>query len=514
MTIDAVPLFMRVGEGGILVPIGSDIVRAYPGAMGMGANATGGRDPAAVVYDVSLLTDTLPSGIPGEFRYAINQSGPRYITFSVTGYINLSAELEAFDPDFTIAGQTSPGGVCITGWPFKIRCSNFIMRYMRSRRGSHQGGTTEYEEEGECLYITNCQQGVVDKCSFSWGTDETVQVSSWSGRAQGITFSRSIISQGLEDPHREDEHGYAFNLSDKVSSGGAANPPEVSLYQNYFVMHNGRAPQLKGNVLVDYVNNVTYFGDSRSAPSILKGSDPPTNTKLPRANLIGNFYFPSPVDWNNDNAKWGFIWSNALVSSDPDIADRHTVYVLDNRGRARPTGTEEQWRVGSRNVGETPINPLYQKSTPWDMTVEGTYGGVPITAIDTSDALSQAESEAVALSIINNAGCSFKRDSHDTEMINALDLTNPPTSLSGSHRPNVTYPGDFPALTGGAAPVDSNGDGISDAFDAAHGFNSSGAGQVDANAPITMSEATAKGIPSEWVGYPYIEYYFEWLLSQ
>src|ERR1035441_546766 len=107
---------------------------AFPGALGFGANATGGR--AGTVYHVTTLAD---SGT-GSFRDAVSHSG-RFVVFDVGGTITLSSVVSC-SSSLTIAGQTAPGGgIAIIGHEVSFSAKqNEIVRYVRIRPYSASDG--------------------------------------------------------------------------------------------------------------------------------------------------------------------------------------------------------------------------------------------------------------------------------------------------------------------------------------------------------------------------------------
>src|SRR5687768_14728540 len=80
----------------------ADTLSAFPGAVGFGAVAAGGRGKPVV--EVATLDD---SG-PGSCREAI-KAGDRRIVFRVSGTIHLKTRLDISHPNITAADQTAPG---------------------------------------------------------------------------------------------------------------------------------------------------------------------------------------------------------------------------------------------------------------------------------------------------------------------------------------------------------------------------------------------------------------------
>jgi pectate lyase len=222
---------------------------AFPGADGYGKYVSGGR--GGVVYEVTNLKD---DGQPGSLRWAINQSGPRTIVFRVSGTIELNSRLKIVHGNLTIAGQTAPGdGICIKNYNFGIGASNIIIRYIRFRLGDDKtwgedafsGTSPKRSAHAGSLPIKSI---MIDHCSISWGTDETLSVYD----VENVTVQWCIISESLN----RDGHGF----------GGIISGWGASIHHNLFAHHKSRSPRFSGGryqdelkkEMVDMRYNVIY----------------------------------------------------------------------------------------------------------------------------------------------------------------------------------------------------------------------------------------------------------------
>jgi len=173
---------LACGQG----PVGAQPL-AFPGAEGFGASTPGGR--GGQVLEVTNLDD---SG-PGSLRHALEQPGPRMIVFRVSGTIGLKSDITITNPNVTVAGQTAPG-------------------------------------DGIAVKNYQLMNVIIDHCSISWGTDQTL--STWIG-TENLTVQWTIISEALD----HNNHGLAATL-------GGVN----ASYHHLLIANSpGRNPSIAGN---------------------------------------------------------------------------------------------------------------------------------------------------------------------------------------------------------------------------------------------------------------------------
>lgn len=274
---------------------------AFPGAEGHGRHTTGGRGGA--VYHVTNLEDDTNGNIEGSLRWALKKDGPKTIVFDVAGTIHLKTELRTQKDNLTIAGQTSPGGICLADDAFVINSSNVIIRFMRFRPGDASG------KEPDGLGGMDQKNVIVDHCSVSWSVDECISVYGM----ENSTVQWCIASQSLMvSTHSKGAHGF----------GGNWGGNKASYHHNLIAHCKSRTPRLgprigtQLNEYVDIRNNVFY---NWSEQGCYGGENQ-------HVNLVNNYYKPGPATKSSDT-------SNRTRYRIAKIGVRTTDYVTNDNGK-------------------------------------------------------------------------------------------------------------------------------------------------------------------------------------
>ena len=198
--------------------------KAFSGAVGFGAIATGGNSGSTV-----HVTNLADSGT-GSFRDAVSQSN-RNIVFDVAGYIVLESAV-SLSSSITINGQTAPGGgVGLMGAEISASGkSNIIIRNLRMRQGTMDPDTGK-----SAFNMGDATNVILDHCSFAYGQFDSIDAVG----AVNITVSNSII---------------AFPIGQQFGAHVETGPS--TFYGNLWVSAHNRQPLSKDDT--QYVNNVIY----------------------------------------------------------------------------------------------------------------------------------------------------------------------------------------------------------------------------------------------------------------
>ena len=426
---------------------------AFPGAEGFGRFTSGARGAAnPQVYVVTNLND---SG-PGSFRDAVSQPG-RFVVFAVGGIIRLESPV-VIKPNTTIAGQTAPGdGIVLTNKTVSFSgSSNTIARYLRIRLGATSNSGKDASG------VSNGANIILDHMSFTWGMDEVFSIN-WDGKGtsiDNITIQNSIIGQGL---HRENH-----------SAGGLIQTPDggkVSLIKNLYISNKTRNPKVKG--VNEFVNNVVYnygnygnpHGHSVSGDGYIMGD----SEGISEANIINNYFVGGPLTPPNKTTPFSRGNQNFKLFASGNYFDNDKDGILD--------GT----LVPYNSTGYPGITNF--RTEAWDYPAK---------------APAMTAEEAYQY-IIENVGPRYPRlDQVDALLINEV-------ASKGTEGLYVYRETDLPLANGGVGevfngpvPLDSDADGMPDAWEDANGLNKnnpSDAVQVSAtNSPYLNIEVYINSI--------------------
>lgn len=413
---------------------------AFPGAEGFGKFATGGRGG-----QVAKVTNLADDG-PGSFRWALTQAPdqPLTVVFDVGGIIELKSPLVIRRSNLTIAGQTAPGdGICLKGHSFGINGAgaggnkgNVIIRFIRSR----PGGTLKSGMYG--FNMENCNNVIVDHCSFGWANEECAAMYD----TKNTTVQWCIVSEGLYDAGHQKGHR---------SYGGVWGGQYASYHRNLIAHQVSRAVRFNGSrahdtvALVDYRANVIYNWGSSNAPY---GGDVKIKGGVSQVNIVGNYYVPGPAT----PSTLKFMQALDAGASSTGVGQWHLAgNVMDGDRRL----TRDNWQ--GLDLSAVPEERRHEaKSTqPFAVTAH-------LPAQSAKDALSD---------VLAGAGAIYpKRDAVDARIIEEVKTKKASGRGSFGGPGIIDSPGavgGWPVYKNGEAPVDSDGDGMPDAWEKKHGLN-------------------------------------------
>jgi pectate lyase len=389
---------------------------AFPEAEGYGKYATGGRGGA--VYEVTTLN---PTGT-GSFGAAITATGVRTVVFRVAGTITGNFNINR--DDITIAGQTAPGdGICIKG-SLSVSANSVIIRYIRVRLN------TATSPESDTVGTRGYQNIILDHVSASWSGDEVMSFY----QNQNVTLQWCMITEACAKFIGGTNTGHQF---------GGIWGNNFGTYHHNLIAHNvSRNPRwASGCKYNDYRNNVIYNWDYESCyggEAVQPGSEATWN--FTTINMVANYYKAGPA---TDSG----VRSRIANPSARSVDDKGSWYIAENYVNGYPTVTANNW-LGVAG------NNYIQMNEPW--------AAMPINQQTPEDAYP---------AVLAHVGCSKpNRDSVDTRIINEV-ATGTTTYGDNGIINTAADVGGWPTLANGTPPVDTDHDGMPDAWETAHSLN-------------------------------------------
>lgn len=402
------------------------LLRAFPQAEGFGACTQGGR--GGKVYYVTTLDDYLPgtaAPVEGSLRAAVEAEGPRLVLFRVGGTISLKADLWVRKPFLTIAGQTAPGdGICIKDYMFVLAAHDIVIRHMRFRSGDLA------RKEQIAVGVFGGNNCILDHCSMSWATDEVMSTFG----AYNFTAQWCIIAEGLSHSyHPKGEHSKGSIID---GTGG------ITIHHCIYAHNAARNPRVN-TVVLDFRNNVLYnwgyrAGYTTEAPCFM--------------NYVANYLKPGPSTRETARTK--------IFEPGDDMA---RVFLRDN------------FLVG---YPEHTANNVLLIRSPKSSNAEATTDAVVVREpFPSPEVLTDLPETAFARVLAEAGAVRPRRDSADSRLVEEIRtgtgrIVNSPADVGG-----------WPVLAGAPAAPDSDYDGMPDAWEKQHGFDSTQAtdGNEDAD---------------------------------
>jgi len=443
---------------------------AFPGAEGFGSCATGGRG-GQVLYVTNLETDRRGE-IPGSLQWAVNQPGPRYILFKVSGVINTTIEI--LHGDLTIAGQTSPQGIIVRGLNLQgdpvceaddcrvptLYPQNFIVRHLRSRV---EGGPAALVDQ-DALRFHHAVNGIIDHFSAENASDEAIQIS----YSRDITIQNTILAETLGGHYQYG--GMLINYSDPPRGFPLTR---LSIHHNMWNRIVGRLPEisLENGVAnqtipdIELSNNLIWDPGFFIEIQVHHAEGNPSDLLFYHMNFVNNrLEGRASIPDGLGNFTYGFVDSSFL--QDIPAGSPTTTYVSGNTVNLYPTRSDYQLFYRNNDYPGTFLDPEHT-GLPYPNASRLPSGALssrhafpPITYTPTSGLKDYLLAQVGA----------FPRDAMDNRLLDFVRrgvFDNTPRNVNAAHDAFS-----IPSSSTGA-PLDSDNDGMPDDWERARGLNPS-----------------------------------------
>ena len=329
----------------------------------------------------------------------------RIVVFDVSGVIKISSRI-VFSSNLYVAGQTAPGeGITVYGNGVSFSGASNIICRYLRVRMGHGGDSGK-----DCAGISNGTNMIFDHCSFSWGLDETFSINpDGKGDLYNITLQNCIIGQGLMTH----------------SAGGLMQADYITLYRNLYIDNSTRNNKVKG--VNQYCNNVVYNWNNGA---YIMGGDSEGKSYV---NVQSNLFI-------NGNTTAGS--AQAFTGAN---ADFH-VYGDDNWQDNNKNGLYDPYLI-------TNYSAATRETTPYDYPELELYPG----------------NELIEKNIPTVGASLPYRDQSDCYMIDELmSFGKLGNLISNEENLAIGSPSTW-AWWAGSKPQDTDGDGMSDAWEEANG---------------------------------------------
>lgn len=227
----------------------------------------------------AIRVTTLAAAGAGSLAEALAATGARRIEFAVGGVIDLGGKsLKLAQPHVTIAGETAPSpGITLTNGGMNVVTHDVIVRHIRIRPGAGSRAPKSGWEVDGLATGGGAYDVIVDRCSFTWATDENLSASGprfdgatpdeWrKNTSHRVTFSHCLIAEGLnESTHAKGSHSKGSLIHD--------NAGDILIYANLYLSNDDRNPFFKGGARGAVVNNVIHNPGRRVMQFALNASE-------------------------------------------------------------------------------------------------------------------------------------------------------------------------------------------------------------------------------------------------